>query len=98
MLQTLNETERRKITRNFKLKNSADSHNYQAMSSPYTVNQSGFSTMNNGLTKNFEVAPDNLIMSVEEGKVSQKYLRTKKIKKSRRSKSPLMSTQSPKNY
>lgn len=94
MLQTMNETEKRKLKRNFKLKNSTESNHYQP-ASPYTANQSGFSTMH--VVKSLEPIPDDLVHSVEDSKVSQKYLRTKKIKKQRRSsRSPVLSQQSPK--
>jgi hypothetical protein len=63
----MNETENRKTRRNLKNKISIDSNPYQP-ASPYTVNQSGFSTMNP--LKNLETIPDDIPMSNEEGKVS----------------------------
>jgi hypothetical protein len=56
----MNETENRKTRRNLKNKISIDSNPYQP-ASPYTVNQSGFSTMNP--LKNLETIPDDIAMS-----------------------------------
>jgi hypothetical protein len=44
LLATLNETERRKLRRNFKVKNSTET-NYNPIS-PYAVSQNGYSTVN----------------------------------------------------
>lgn len=44
LLATLNETERRKLRRNFKVKNSTET-GYHPLS-PYSVDQNGFATLN----------------------------------------------------
>ena len=108
LLNTLNETERRKIRRNFKVKNGTET-NYPAKS-PYMNNgkQGGFSTVNPTVASSrpMDTVTDSQSQSIPMGERSgdikaanqdsQIYLKTKKIKKAKgRSRSPF--SQSPRN-
>ena len=54
LLATLNETERRRLKRNFKVKNSTET-NYHV--SPYEKNQNGYVTLN-PIQSRMETVPD----------------------------------------